>query len=595
MIIMTGCAYYNMYFNAEKSYREAEEKRKLNNQVDKNLYENSIKELSKILEFYPNSKWVDDALLMMGQCYYRQEKYDKAKRKYIEIITNYPNSDLINKAKVLLAEVEIASNNFDTAVELIESIKMDNLDIEPLDLMNLNAELSISLKDSSKALDLYLEAAEETKNPGEKIIFLEKASKLAEETKNYNKTADIYKKLIDNTDIREKKFSYTMKYSDALQKQGYIDSALTIIKNILSIEEYDKYALEGDLKMGELYYSLGDYQKSYDKLDEILRVNQKNRENGAFLSKTAFFLGEYYFNYKKDFENAIVMYDSSGFYDRGNDTYKLAVERKRTINEFQKLKKKVPVQNSKVDTLASKLSRIDNKLLQYKDSVDQNEYNKLSLKKIETFKDLKKQNKELANDKMLLAEKYMYDINQPDSAVNYLLEVSKMSDLPHISSRALYILSSMDNSLYEGYKDSILIKYPNTIASNAVRNERGIELVNVIEDSAKYYFNIASDTFLDSLYSESIEEYLKIVEKFEDSPIAPKIMNAAALIAENYLYDMEKAADIYSQIKEKYPKSTYANFASIKLSTDSSVPQKRTVEKKESEADKWYMMDRRND
>ncbi|MCK5759650.1 MAG: tetratricopeptide repeat protein [Candidatus Delongbacteria bacterium] len=584
-----------MYFNARKSYDQAEEKRKLNNTIDKNLYDSSIKELSKILEFYPNSKWVDDALLMMGQCYYRQEKFGKAKRKYVEILTNYPESELRNKAKVLLAEVEIALNDYEAARELIKSIQIENVDIEPLELKKLNAELSLSLKDSTKALDLYLEAVNESKSPGKKIIFLEKASLLADQMQDHKSSAYIYEQLINNVENREKKFENTLKYSDALQKQGYADSALVIIENILSQEEYDVYSLKGDIKLGELYFTLGDYQRSYDKLDEILRTNQKNRTNGAALSETAFYIGEYYFVHKKDLKKALSMYDSVGYYDRRNESYQKAVKRKKVINEFERMIKKLPVSLEQIDSTITKISRIDKKLEELKDSTTFDTKNNLRFEKEKLIKDLKKKNLNIAKDQILLAEKYLYDMIIPDSAEVYFKIVSEAQDLPHISSKALLMLYMMDPVKYSGLQDSLINNYPNTKASNAVRIDRGLEPVTVIEDSAKYYFNIASDIFLDSLYYEAIDEYMLIANKYEDSPLSPKIMKAAGLIAENYLFDLERAADIYKELKDKYPRTTFGSFATRKLKTDSSQSQQKPKKVEESESDRWYLMDRRNE
>ena len=595
IFFMSSCVYFNMYFNAEKKFNEAELKRKNDDKIDKNLYEASIKELSKILEFYPNSKWVDDALLMMGQCYYRQEKFDKAKRKYVEILTNYPKSDLINNAKILLAETEIALKNYDAAIELIETIKSSALSIDPIELKKLNAELSLSLNDTTKALNLYMEAVDESEYIVNKMLFLEKASLLSEKIKDYKTSANIYEQLIKNTEIRGKTFEYTLKYAGALEDQGYTDSALVIIENILSNEEYDEYSLEGDIKLGELYYSQGEYQKSYDKLDEILRTNQKSKKNGAFLSETAYYIGEYYFNYKKDLENAIIMYDSAGYYDRNNEYYKAVKVRKKTINEFKGLKLKIPPLNEKADSTRSKLSRIEKKMEELQDSITFDDKSNLRIKKENLEKDLLNQNKEIIKNKMLLAEKYLYDIAIPDSAEACLNAVSKAEYLPHISSKALFLLFNMDTIKYSGFKDSILNKYPNTLASNAIRKERGLELITIIEDSAKFYFNIASDTFLDSLYTEAIDEYLIIADKFEDSPISPKIMKAAALIAENYIIDLEMAAEIYTELKQRYPRTDYGNFATKKLKVDNSQQKVEPKKEQETEADMWYMMDRRND
>ncbi|MDD4205484.1 MAG: tetratricopeptide repeat protein, partial [Candidatus Delongbacteria bacterium] len=160
ILIFSGCAYYNMYFNAKESYNAAEKKRIEKNITDKALYENSIKELSKILEFYPESKWVDDALLMMGLCYMRQDDNYKARKKFIELLTNYPGSDLSDQAKVHLAEVEIALKNYDEAGKLMESISADDIDIEPYKILKLTAEMSLSQGDSVKALENLLRSAD---------------------------------------------------------------------------------------------------------------------------------------------------------------------------------------------------------------------------------------------------------------------------------------------------------------------------------------------------------------------------------------------------------------------------------------------------
>ncbi|MBN2857873.1 MAG: hypothetical protein JXN63_05680, partial [Candidatus Delongbacteria bacterium] len=120
--------------------------------------------------------------------------------------------------------------------------------------------------------------------------------------------------------------------------------------------------------------------------------------------------------------------------------------------------------------------------------------------------------------------------------------------------------------------------------------------VTVIEDSAKYYFDLASEKYLDSLYQEAIEEYTDIAARFESAKIAPEILQAAALIAEKHLNDYDRALDIYKSITEKYSQSSQARFARSKLSGESvSADKDKKPEKDISDSDRWYMMDRRNE
>ena len=80
-LVFSGCAYFNTFYNAKKQFGDAE-KAYLANPPDleissgqRDLYEQAIKKASKILVFYPNSKYVDDALFLMGKAYFRTVSY----------------------------------------------------------------------------------------------------------------------------------------------------------------------------------------------------------------------------------------------------------------------------------------------------------------------------------------------------------------------------------------------------------------------------------------------------------------------------------------------------------------------------------------
>ncbi|MDY0017545.1 MAG: tetratricopeptide repeat protein [Candidatus Delongbacteria bacterium] len=580
ILIFSGCAYYNMYFNAKESYNAAEKKRIEKNITDKALYENSIKELSKILEFYPESKWVDDALLMMGLCYMRQNDNYKARKKFIELLTNYPGSDLSDQAKVHLAEVEIALKNYDEAGKLMESISADDIDIEPYKILKLTAEMSLSQGDSVKALENLLRSADKAETDIDRISVLQSSSELAEKLKDHKTSAEINKKLIEINDEREKIFLYTLKLAEAKKNLGNVEEAVSILEKITSDQEFAAYSLKGDIKLADLYVQNRMENEAYDKLDEILRTNVKDQNNGPDLSEAAYYFGEYYFDLKKDFPSAENMYDSSGYYDRRNEYYQKAVSKKNLIRDFRALRRKVEGYHEKKDSTEAKLAR----------SEDEKMTNELI-----------KQNKNLESsyikDKHSLAETAMFEMGLQDTALVLFEELSKEENYPHKASRALLSLLLADSSRYKNLSDSILQKYPETAGANYIRIKRGLEPVEVVEDSARYLFNISSGKFIDSLYQEAADDYLKIARKYEDSPLSPQILQAAAMIEENKLKNYEKAAEIYTELKEKYPQSPYGRFASKKLVSEGESVKKeeKTEVKVLSESDKWYLMDRRND
>ncbi len=139
MMIFMGCkssfksnftdfnAYYNTFFNAKKSFNIGEEKsenqaRDYNTLQPLRIYEtplgagaadfqNAIDKGADILRKYEDSKWVDDALLIIGKSYFYRKEYFSADQKFDEIYLSSVNDEIkqnavLWKGRVLL-ELEL--------------------------------------------------------------------------------------------------------------------------------------------------------------------------------------------------------------------------------------------------------------------------------------------------------------------------------------------------------------------------------------------------------------------------------------------------------------------------------------------------------
>ncbi|WP_143815344.1 tetratricopeptide repeat protein [Longibacter salinarum] len=117
LFVMAGCsdtsfvgkrvdnftAYYNTYYNAEKSFEEgveAVQDRRRSEPVDITVYlplfleaqngnaeafETAIEKSADVLREHPNSKWVDESLMLIGKSYYFQQNYVGAEQKFREV------------------------------------------------------------------------------------------------------------------------------------------------------------------------------------------------------------------------------------------------------------------------------------------------------------------------------------------------------------------------------------------------------------------------------------------------------------------------------------------------------------------------------
>jgi tetratricopeptide (TPR) repeat protein len=108
-VLAGGCAYFNLFYNAEKAYSEGE---KLGEDIDprdqptsqqRNQYNRAIQKCLMLLDEYPDSGHVDDALFLMGKCHYRMREWSEAIRNFENLLANFPASDFAEESTYLLS------------------------------------------------------------------------------------------------------------------------------------------------------------------------------------------------------------------------------------------------------------------------------------------------------------------------------------------------------------------------------------------------------------------------------------------------------------------------------------------------------------
>jgi TolA-binding protein len=104
-VVSAGCAYFNTFYTAKKNFEDAEEQMALQPDPEARagagqaaLYDKAIQGSTKILLDYSKSKWVDDAVLLIGRSLLAKGDYEAAQLKFDELRTNFPKSDLVPEA-----------------------------------------------------------------------------------------------------------------------------------------------------------------------------------------------------------------------------------------------------------------------------------------------------------------------------------------------------------------------------------------------------------------------------------------------------------------------------------------------------------------
>ncbi len=125
-----GCGpYFNLFFNARKSFNEAEGQRKRSpNQRTggRQQYEIAIDKAQRVVEDHPNSKYYDDALYILGVSYFFTDRYSAADRRLRELLANFPESEYVPEARFYLAKAKLELGDTEEANSLFAEILNDS-------------------------------------------------------------------------------------------------------------------------------------------------------------------------------------------------------------------------------------------------------------------------------------------------------------------------------------------------------------------------------------------------------------------------------------------------------------------------------------
>ena len=136
-------AFYNTFYNAEQDFETGmesvrEQSQALDpdrfvsifpdpaNQVDRTSFESAIERSADVLREHPQSKWVDDALMLIGKSYFYLSEFGAAAEKFEEIIAL--DDERASEARFWLARTRASQGNTDGAAEQVRvSLERDDL------------------------------------------------------------------------------------------------------------------------------------------------------------------------------------------------------------------------------------------------------------------------------------------------------------------------------------------------------------------------------------------------------------------------------------------------------------------------------------
>jgi len=640
LMLFISCAYYNTFFNAKKFFKEAEDERKKQiakqatqakkgtgvSSTVKQKYAKAIEKASKLLEFYPNSKYVDDALFLLGKSFFYKTEYRKAKRKFEELINNFPESEFVPEARLWLGKTNTELRDYETAEKNFHDILLGKAKQRIIDEAQfLLGGLHFHKEDYIIALREYETAAKHAKD---KTLRSEAYLQMGEchlQLKDYAAAATSFEKARKySPDVKTEYNSYFKAGLSRKELQEYGNAIADFTELLGDINNEDNWP-ECKFQIAECLYLKGELSNAISWYESL--VDEHKKTDAA--AKAYFNLGIIYQNEESDYEQAKEYYDlAAKEYSRSEITLQAKANFNSIKNMFA-LKEDIKEQEKRIaagDSIAAAMDslEVDSSLVDIEDTEQQlsdsaftaqdslagedslkqkdEDEKKISTPFPERAEDKKKSTKklslksgelgtpeeELIKDKLMLAEIYLFDFNQPDSAMYEYLEVLQRDTTIANASKAVFSIGFIfanyknDTVVADSIFEELIAAYPNTVYAEKAREYLDLPALEKTDDVALKKFKQAEKQYIDdNNYKAALISYEKVVDNYPESALASKSLYAMGWIYENNLDQNDKALEIYQKLVDDYSGTKYAN--DIKKKIDE-VNKQHEQQKKESEA-----------
>ncbi len=320
VLACASCAYYNTFFLAKKHYKQAERFRseRPDDQPTSSeiaSYEKCIKQCSKVIAEYPNSKYVDDALFLMGKSYYYWERYDDAMKWFGRLQEIYPQSVHIREARFLTARSHLALREYVEAENILTQLLSSpgGEELEKERIMFALSEVAVK-RGYSDAAVAYLRALLAGEPPDR--LKLEANLALGDvyfERGAYDSAAMSYEIVSTRSGKKEQRVEARKRMGQSYQARGDCREALDIYSQLLlSVEKESRDNRKKDpqeaallLRMGECHNSLGEHERAL----ELFRRVMEDFPMSSVAAEAEFLTGYTYEMYYEDLERAKISYD----------------------------------------------------------------------------------------------------------------------------------------------------------------------------------------------------------------------------------------------------------------------------------------------
>lgn len=381
--------YFNTYYNAKTLFDEAvddiikeEDSRELKiegmNPLLVNVsppamqkFEKVIDKCSKILSGFSDSKWVDNALLLIGKSYYYRSEYGRAERKFRELMESFPQSNLYADAQLWLGKSLFMMERDEDARKTIEQAILRAKTEKQTDVLEdayfTLGDMALFLSNQNETIDYYKMGVSVGEDERRKARTQYMLAKLEEKRGNKEAARKAYLRVLDYTKDYKLQFNSEIQYVRLSRELGDYDAAFRTLVRMLEIPKYLEYDAQIQLQVAHTLAASGDVKNAIEQyrwVDTTFRGKPEASEGYYSVARL--------YEYKmKDYDNAAENYGRAKLEFPGSEFAFKGGRRAEDFVEYHKLR----AQMFEMDTLLFYALNPDSlfvheRMRAYRDSLD---------------------------------------------------------------------------------------------------------------------------------------------------------------------------------------------------------------------------------
>ena len=262
-------------------------------------YNSKISKLEKLIDSYPTSEYIDDAIYEIGRSYLMLDNNSKAISNYKKLLTNLPNSDLARKAALEIGMIYFNESNFTNAIEAYKNVissypgsEESYTALESLETVYIETNDVAEYLKYTKTLGSTIRI--NTANREDSISFI--ANEKLYINEKYDLAIAGFKSYL-NKFCNGGRYCTTTKYylADSYYTTGDKENALNAFQDLLKITG-NQYSEEAALRCAEITFDNKDFNaalKHFKQLEALAQSTENKNISRLGILRTSYYLNDH--------------------------------------------------------------------------------------------------------------------------------------------------------------------------------------------------------------------------------------------------------------------------------------------------------------